>query len=96
MVLHSDNDAVVTVVNTGRSKDGILQACLRWLCYLLAAMDCLIKMKHVSGHLNNIADKLSRSFGSQLDRKRCDEIISKNQLQELPVEPHMMIMLDYW
>lgn len=58
---YCDNQAVVSVVNTGRAKDRELQRLLRWLCYLLTVNDSLLRLKYVETDKNFKADILSRS-----------------------------------
>ena len=58
--LKCDNSTAVTVLNTGRTKDPFLQACLREVCFLAATCECEIRAVHISGRSNRIPDLLSR------------------------------------
>jgi hypothetical protein len=55
-----DNTVAVSILNSGRGTDPILQsiACNIWL--FQASVDCNLSFSHVKGKLNNIADLLSR------------------------------------
>lgn len=58
--LKCDNYTAVTVINTGRSRDAFLQACLREICFLAALFECEIKAVHIPGQYNRLPDLLSR------------------------------------
>ena len=52
--------AVWSVINTGRSKCTVLQACLRELAFLTVVAECEIMAVHLESQSNRIADHLSR------------------------------------
>ena len=58
--LFCDNEASVTVLNTGRTRDPFLQACLREICFFAARFECELKAVHLPGTDNRIPDLLSR------------------------------------
>ena len=60
LVVNCDNEASVTVLNTGRSRDPFLQACLRELAFVTARFEVEIRGNHVPGVTNRIPDALSR------------------------------------
>lgn len=66
--IHCDNEASVTVLNTGRSRDPFLQACLREISFLAAKFRFELKAVHLPGALNRLPDLLSR-WGSASCRK---------------------------
>lgn len=94
--LHCDNEAVVSVVNTGKSRDSNLQSCLRWLWYLLAVNDCMIKLLPVSSEDNKIADNLSRSHISPAHTSTCNTMIKELKLTECKIEQDSMVKLHNW
>lgn len=96
VVMYCDNQAVVSVVNTGRARDKLLQRCLRWLCHVLAEIDCLIKLKYIDTKENRMADSLSRSHQGEKERLRCDALIAQYELQEVAVNDEMMILQEPW
>ena len=53
--------AVVTVVNAGQAKDGILMQLLRCMFFIAARQDIQIHARHVPGVENVAADALSRN-----------------------------------
>ena len=58
--IRTDNKAIATIINTGRSKDLYLQKQLHELTWWLAMFDCKIKGVHLAGQLNRLPDLLSR------------------------------------
>jgi len=55
-----DNSATVWVINTGKTRDPVMQALLRELCYV-CALNCFeIVAKHIPGENNRVPDMLSR------------------------------------
>ena len=64
--VHSDNEAVVSVVNSGYSKDPLLMHLIRCLFFVLAAWDIA---SHIPGVLNVVADAISRNNLSLLFEK---------------------------
>ena len=62
--VHVDNEAVAIIINTGASRDEVLQDSLREIAMIAAQHQFLIKAKHISGISNRIPDWLSR-WGNQ-------------------------------
>jgi len=60
LLIFCDNEAVVSVIQSGRSRDGILQAGLRELNYLCTINSVDIVPRHLSSSDNRLADHLSR------------------------------------
>ena len=58
---HCDNAAVVSVVNTGQSKDKVLMHLLRCMFFVAAKLHLHLHAIHVPGHTNVAADALSRN-----------------------------------
>ena len=59
-IVSCDNEAAVTVVNSGSSKDPFMQRCLRQLWFTAAVHDCELTVRHIPGVHNVLADALSR------------------------------------
>ena len=55
-----DNEAVASVLNTGRSRDTQLQDALREVALIAAKHQFVIKARHIPGVQNRIPDWLSR------------------------------------
>jgi hypothetical protein len=58
VVVYCDNEASVTVLNTGFSRDMFMQSCLREICYLAAVHG----FEGRSRHINQLLLRLE-SFG---------------------------------
>ena len=58
--VHSDNEAVVAVINSGYSKDPQMMHLVRCLFFILAAWDISLYACHIPGVLNTVADAISR------------------------------------
>ena len=59
-IVSCDNEAAVTVINSGSSKDPFMQRCLRQLWFTAAVYDCELTARHIPGVHNVLADALSR------------------------------------
>jgi hypothetical protein len=55
-----DNKAAVSILNSGRGKDPVLQAVARNLWLEAARLDCDVHFTHIRGANNHMADLLSR------------------------------------
>ena len=58
--IHCDNQAVVEVLTTGKTKDPFLATCVRNIWLIIAIFNIEIIVIHVPGKHNQIADLLSR------------------------------------
>ena len=58
--VHSDNEAVVAMVNSGYSRDTQLMHLAQCLFFALAAWDISLYARHIPGVLNTVADAISR------------------------------------
>jgi len=56
-----DNEATVTVINSGRCKDRYMLRLLREIVFLCSLNNCWIRAVHIPGVDNRLADRLSRS-----------------------------------
>ena len=63
---YCDNLAVVQVVNTGKTRDEWLALCLRNIWLLIASYDITLKVDHIRGSVNNVADMLSRLYSDKI------------------------------
>ena len=59
-----DNDAVVAVINSGYSKEPFLVHLLRTIFFLSAKFDFSLVAAHIPGHLNVLANAISRDNAS--------------------------------
>ena len=60
IIIHCDNQAVVIVINSGKTRDPILAAITRNIAMIRATQDINLKLVHIPGKHNTIADALSR------------------------------------
>ncbi|XP_076592777.1 uncharacterized protein LOC143324302 [Chaetodon auriga] len=60
IVIHSDNSAVVNIINKGRSHVLDIMQFIRRLTLMSAQHQFIIRASHIPGHKNLIADSLSR------------------------------------
>ena len=58
--VHCDNAAVVSVINSGSSRDPFLAACTRTLWLIKAQYNIIVSVSHIRGKDNVYADILSR------------------------------------
>ena len=63
--LFCDNLAVVQVVETSKTKDPFLAACIRNIWLITAALDINLEVSHIRGADNHIADLLSRLYSQK-------------------------------
>ncbi len=69
-MVRCDNQALVTVMNSGQSNDEFLQSCLRELCYVSATHEFENWWVHILGVVNRIPDALSRwELGDEFQRQ---------------------------
>lgn len=59
-IVSCDNQAAVTVINSGSTKDHFMQRCLRQLWFSAAVFDFELLARHIPGEHNVLADALSR------------------------------------
>ena len=64
VLIQCDNEAVVSVLKTGKTRDPYLGACARNIWYLAAGNDTDLRYVHIQGVNNVVADILSRWQGS--------------------------------
>ena len=61
VLIRCDNESAVMVCNTGRTRDAFLAACLRNLWLVAATANIDLRVKHIKGKDNILADALSRN-----------------------------------
>lgn len=85
-----DNEAAVTVVNTGRSRNPFMNSCLREICYFAALHEFEVCAVHIPGVSNHFADLLSRWDSCSLSAKaQFLQRIQRDHWQEVPVPDEM-------
>ena len=74
-----DNEAVATILNTGASRDPVLQQALRETLMIAAKNEFMIKAKHIRGVDNRILDWLSRWHEPEA-RKKFQKVAQEQEL----------------
>ena len=62
VTVHCDNLAVVQVINSSKTRDKFLGACIRNLWLITASHDIHLNLIHIEGKKNSLADALSRIY----------------------------------
>ena len=62
VLINCDNQAVVAMLNSGRTRDPIMAKNARNISLWLSTCNIGIKVVHVAGKLNPVADLLSRRY----------------------------------
>jgi len=90
-----DNEAAVTVLNSGRCKKTFLNTCLREIWYLSAVHEFELRAVHIPGLTNTDADLLSRwDSCSASGRDKFLQRASRDSLMDVPVTADMFHLDD--
>ena len=93
--IKTDNEAVSQIVNTGRSRDSMLQKILRELVWWLAKFEFKIKTVHIFGRTNILPDLLSRwAEGRQVHEEF--EKLGGHKLKQKFVRPEFVHFKHEW
>ena len=85
--VHTDNMPAMYALNTGKTKDPILQACARELFLIAALQELDITITHVPGVTLVLADALSRCHENRKLGQLASQLIAEKELTEAnPVE----------
>ena len=77
IVIACDNQAVVSVINTGKTKDIILGAIARNIAVEVALADINLKLIHILGKNNIVADSLSRYYTSDIHKNNVEKLLPR-------------------
>ena len=84
--MHCDNLAVVQVVTNSKTKDSFLAACIRNIWLLTATLDIDLKILHIKGVANTVADSLSRLYaGKKVNRDLLRDLQEYYQWYRIPI-----------
>ena len=75
IVIACDNQAVVSVINTGKTKDVVLAAIARNIATEVALSDINLRLIHILGKNNIVADSLSRYYTSDLYKNNIKNLL---------------------
>ena len=73
VIFYCDNMAVVHVIESGKTRDKFLNACIRNIWLITATHDIELHMRHIEGKRNTMADALSRIYSKS---PICNNIMS--------------------
>ena len=94
ILIHCDNQAVVTVLKSGKTRDAFLAASARNIWYLAVVHDVDIQYSHIQGASNQLANTLSRWQGSVqqlqfLHSQICDPVWLPVSMDLLDMDPYL-------
>ena len=91
--IYCDNEACVSVINTGRARDPFLLRCARDIWLVSATYDFIIISTHVSSSENVFADLLSRRHMDKF-RVRCNDMLQKSDLVEIVPDARLFKLIE--
>ena len=81
-----DNLAVVQVVRTGKTRDNMLSLCLRNIWLITATHDIDLRIEHIQGQANTIADILSRLYSPKpVDEQLLQSLHNSHHWRKIPI-----------
>ena len=87
--LQCDNSAAVSVLQTGRGRDSFLLSCAREVWAYTAQYKFEIRVEHIAGANNTLADQLSCYHSDLSCRARFDALIASTETILHPVDAHL-------
>ena len=84
--IHCDNLAVVTVLQSEKTRDPTLAAISRNIFMLAAQFDIFLKISHVPGKQNIVADLLSRWQNTDFCKNKLDSLVKNYKWNEIKEE----------
>ena len=88
VLAYTDNTTVVTIVNSGKSKDRLTMELLRYLFFLSASCGFSLRATHVEGKQNKAADTLSRYRVDDFS-----QLVSNADPHPTPIPPYLVELL---
>ena len=83
ITVYCDNMAAVTSLQSGRAQNKALLEVARSAWMVQAIFQVSIEYKHIPGHLNDLADALSRAHKSPAMAHKAHEIMTQRQLTRI-------------
>ena len=96
ITVYCDNLAAVTVINSSRSKDIFMQACIRELWFIAAKHSFEIRAAHISTTDNRIPDHLSRWHQSPVHKQKFFDLTINYDLQHVIVTDALFEFTYQW
>ena len=95
LIARCDNMCTVLAINTGKSKDMRMQACLRELFYWMSMFSFEIKSEYINTRDNTLPDLLSR-FSDKQNRKVFNEKSTGLNLKQVPATINLLEFTHQW
>ena len=96
VLLKSDNQSVVSCINTGRASDPIMLDCMRAMAFECAMNNCFIKTRFIYGKLNEIPDLLSQWYQDGSARRKFKQLNAKHKLRRCSVNKSLLKFSPIW
>jgi hypothetical protein len=96
ILIYCDNEASVTVINSGKSKDREMLACLRELAYVTATNEFQVRAIHIKGVENRVPDSLSRWEDSKSGEREFWDLVRGRSVTEVKVRTDLFLLNDNW
>ena len=96
ILVRCDNAACVSVINSGRSVDNLMQICTREVIFLVAQYDCTLHAIHQPGKLNTCSDSLSRMYLDKNHLQNATEMIAVKSLSVRNVPEENFNIVSDW
>ena len=87
--IYCDNQAVVEVINSSKTKDGFMATCLRELWLVVSRNEFELQAVHLPGEENRVADWLSRWDSSAKYRKLFSDFASGTSYEVISISHDM-------
>lgn len=88
LLVKCDNKATVAAVNSGRSKNRLMQACLRELHHVCSLNSCELRLRYIRSEDNRLPDLLSRIDNAK-SKERFQELTRDLNIKEIKVLPEL-------
>ena len=82
--IHCGNQAVVSVMTTGKTRDALLAAIARNILMETSKHDICLRTVHINGKDNHIADNLSRLSLGNIHRERLHQLLEHPTWVQVP------------
>ena len=90
-----DNEAVATILNTGASREPLLQNILREIAFITATNQFVIRARHIAGVTNRVPDWLSR-WHTQEARRAFHEHAAERSLKRIIIKEDALQLSHKW
>ena len=95
LIFNCDNLVSVESINSGASRDKVIQNCLRELHQVLGIYSCEIKAVFIRGIENRISDALSRAHLSKKCMVEFNKLTKRTQTNRCEVNPRMETYVEW-